>query len=122
MVLGFKSQFVEPILKGTKIHSIRVDAHNRWKAGRAIQMATGVRTKRYNCFREEICKSIQSFEIQWDRRGMFYEIKIDGRHLKTSKEVEELAHNDGFVDTYTFIQWFNTNFKGRILHWTDKKY
>jgi hypothetical protein len=36
MILGFKPCFVAPILAGTKIHTIRDDPHNRWKAGREI--------------------------------------------------------------------------------------
>jgi len=63
MVLGFEQQFVEPILSGTKIHTIREDKHNRWKPGRSIQMATGVRTKNYNQFNEDECVSVQEIKI-----------------------------------------------------------
>ncbi len=47
MVLGFKERFVGRILSGVKIHTIREDGHNRWRVGRRIEFATGVRTKNY---------------------------------------------------------------------------
>lgn len=48
MILGFKPQFVQPIIDRTKIHTIREDKHNRWVPGKVIHMATGVRTKSYS--------------------------------------------------------------------------
>ena len=57
-----------------KLHTIRLDPHNRWKAGRSIQMAYGVRTKNYNNFNKgipelETCVSVQNIEIVWEREG-----------------------------------------------------
>jgi hypothetical protein len=59
MILGFKPQFKEPILKGTKIHTLRDDEQERWRVGMTIHFATGVRTKYYNCFKQDKCKSTQ---------------------------------------------------------------
>lgn len=58
MILSFKKQFSEPILKGTKIHTIREDKPNRWKPGNKIHFANGVRTQNYNCFKESVCISV----------------------------------------------------------------
>ena len=65
MVLGFKEQFVKPILSGDKIHTIRADQFDRWYAGRNIHFATGVRTKDYNCFKEGECVGVQNIRIGW---------------------------------------------------------
>ncbi len=59
MILGFKNQFEPLILDGTKIHTIREDKHNRWRRGRDIHFATGIRTKNYNQFFSGKCKSTQ---------------------------------------------------------------
>jgi len=58
MILGFKTKtkdgrytnFVEKIEKGEKIHTIREDKLNRWRAGRIIHAAVGVRTNEYRQF------------------------------------------------------------------------
>lgn len=96
MILSLKKRFIKPILAQTKKHTIRVDSHNRWRAGMKMHMATGVRTKKYNQFNEDICKSIQQIEII--RTSDYLNdtiVKIDGRKL-TQPEVQQLAWNDGF--------------------------
>lgn len=126
MILGFKAQFREPILAGTKIHTIREDKHDRWHAGINIQMATGVRTKNYECFREMQC-------LRTERIFMTYthllEITIGEKYLYHQDKVL-LAKNDGFVGYDEFEDWFykvikrdpKERFYGKIIHWTDYKY
>jgi hypothetical protein len=128
MILPFKPQFPAPILAGTKIHTMRTDAHNRWRAGNSIQMATGVRTKAYHQFNKERpdlqqCISTQQVVITYHKHGAIGgpSVLVDGRYL-TALEVHELAINDGFPNTIKFFEWFNTNFEGKIIHWTDKRY
>lgn len=126
MILSFKKQFRDPILKGSKIHTIREDPKARWNAGRKIHMATGVRTKYYNCFLEQQCISVQAIQIHHhDYRdvGGNYLIKVivDGKELDDF-QLEEIAENDGFKSLGDFFKWFNTDFQGRIIHWTDFKY
>ena len=40
----------------------------------------------------------------------------------TNKQIEQLAKNDGFDSVQDFFNWFNEDFNGRIIHWTDFKY
>lgn len=122
MILGFKPRFESPILSGTKIHSIRSDISNRWKEGNNIQMATGVRTKKYNCFNCAICTGTQKIEIL--RTSDYLNetiVKVDGRQLST-KEVQQLARNDGFMSLIDFWLWFSEGYTGKIIHWTDYRY
>lgn len=122
MVIGFKQQFVRPIVAGTKIHTIREDAKNRWQEGMTMHMATGIRTKNYNQFNAAICKGIQQIEII--RRSDYLEdtiVKVDGREL-TFDEIQRLAWNDGFEHVIGFFMWFKDGFKGKILHWTRLEY
>lgn len=135
MILSFKNKFKDPILKGTKIHTIREDKPNRWKRGNEIHFATGVRTKNYNCFEELSCWSVQGFEIKFIINPKHTEVLIyvDGfrygfaRIIKCkvsaySKTLHDLAINDGFKDVNEFLEWFSEDFKGKIIHWTNKKY
>jgi len=130
MILGFKKQFVPKIQKRIKKHTMRTDAHNRWKVGMSIQMATGVRTKNYNCFKEGICKHIQSVEIKWTKQnvGMANESKavqvfIDGRNVTNDSDtVDMLVKCDGFDSRKEFFEWFNESATYRLIHWTDLEY
>lgn len=116
-----------PITIRPKLHSIRKG--NRWKAGNSIQMATGVRTKRYKQFNKRIerlekCISVQIIEIVYAEPNVHLWpmwIKVDGRSLD-KVEVCHLATNDGFDSVSDFLTYFNDHFTGQIVHWTDLKY
>lgn len=144
MILGFKKQFVPLIVAGTKIHTIREDKHNRWKAGNKIHFATGTRTKHYNQFSEGACVSVQSIILV--NHGNFYHCRIqigeneyihndcvEHKHIKfyngsfpaTTKLLNDLCKNDG-LSWEDFKKWFIPNegdkFVGKIIHWTDFRY
>lgn len=127
MVLGFKKQFKTSIVKGDKIHTIREDKNDRWRAGNLIHFATGVRTKEYNNFLKRTCKSVQDIEIihNENKEHEMYDkgvwVLIDNIVL-SDFGVERLALNDGFSSVYEFLQWFNKDFKGKIIHWTNFRY
>lgn len=126
MILAFKPQFVEPILLGTKIHTIRLAKEGRWIPGRKIQFATGVRTKNYHCFKEDECVSTQKVLLSLDP---FLGVQIDGRELGYQEKFE-FAQNDGFENFEDFHKWFapliekeeDLMYLATIIHWTDKRY
>lgn len=120
MILSFKPEMVKPILKGTKIHSIRRDYKQRWKAGMKIHFATGVRTKKYNQFKFGICYSVQ--KITMNLKFGFSNIFVDGKRLDPFA-LNHLGINDGFKNWDGFIKFFGLGkFKGIIIHWTDFRY
>jgi len=129
MILGFKTKtkggrytnFVEKIAKGEKIHAICEDKHNRWRAGRRIHAAVGVRTPQYRCFFVNTCRSVQDIEILiMDKSSL---IIIVDKKLLLPKEIAKLIVNDGFDSCKGFMEWFDyKNFTGKIVHWTDFKY
>ena len=132
MILSFKKEF-EPLIKsGSKIHTIREDAPNRWNKGRNIHFATGVRSKNYNCFKEGEVKSIQYVFMTY-HEGRF-ELSIGNNRFYDTylnfSEIELLAKNDGFENLEEFQKWFITliekhpehHFSGKIIHWTNFKY
>lgn len=123
MILGFKTRFKQPILDGTKIHTIRADKPNRWHAGRKIQMVTGVRTKQFECFKEAQCVSVQ--KIQITNEEYCVSVLIDGKRIYFDT-LEQLAINDGFAGynpAADFLEFFGKGiFTGKIIHWTNYKY
>jgi len=126
MILGFKKQFVEPIKNGTKIHTIRKDNHRRWKAGNKIHFYTGIRTKEMKCFGKLTCISVQSIVIKYENKCSDYPVVvIDGKtHLIAHRPniILQLAMNDGFKNVKDFLKWFDKDFSGMLIHWTDLKY
>ncbi len=122
MIIAFKQRFVSPILNGTKIHTIREDAKNRWQEGMIMHMATGVRTKNYNQFKAATLRQIQQIEII--RTSDYLDdtvVKVDGRILSFD-ETRQLAYNDGFEHIVEFWLFFKEGFTGKILHWTRLEY
>ena len=110
-----------------KFHTMRVDEHDRWKVGTLIHFVINNRTTiRYQFAPVLKCISTQKVEIKY-----FYNkakdkfstpvVMIDGKILY-KQEVDELAINDGFESTKDFFAYFNTDWSGKLIHWTNKKY
>ncbi len=133
MVIGFQERFVEKILSGVKIHTIRDDCFDRWRSDRVMHMATGVRTDHYHQFAEKTCSGVQNIEIQYNKGGGV-NVFIDGSFFyyqtswglewdqQTKQNMCSLAIADGFNTIAEFFAWFNKDFKGKIIHWTEKRY
>lgn len=133
MILSFNTQFPAKILEGKKIHTIREDKHSRWKKGTLIHMVVKSRTPDQQQFTTCQCTGVQDIEIKYtDNRGAV-EIHIDGRHLGTwhrfmpmksvsPEKIIQLAVNDGFEGVKEFLNWFQRDFKGKIIHWTGVRY
>ncbi|AKD55048.1 hypothetical protein [Spirosoma radiotolerans] len=137
MILGFRTThkgrptgFVEKINSGQKIHTLREDKNQRWRAGRHIEFATGVRTKQYSQFKNDTCKSTQRVFMSMGQVRL--EISIDDTYLYPP-DIKELAINDGFDTVEDFYNWFvplvqeaekdgKHGLPLRLIHWTDKRY
>ncbi|MCS4164428.1 hypothetical protein [Sphingobacterium sp. BIGb0116] len=123
-----------------KIHTIRHDESERWKPGMDIHFVINSRTKDRFQFAPVVkCTSVQTIEIidashlprvdgivlefphGIEIFYLAYEVKIDGRFLN-EQEIRELAINDGFESEYEFFKYFNKDFKGRLIHWTNLRY
>lgn len=124
MVLGFHKQFVPMIKKGQKIHTIR--RGSRWRKGRIVHFATGVRTKNYNQFRLGECDGVERVNITYWEGDL---IIVVGENTLTLVERLELAEKDGFDAYHDFVKWFydatgkgREIFRGQIVHWTKFRY
>jgi hypothetical protein len=122
--------FVEDIKNGVKIHSMRADPKNRWKAGMTIQHwkdnPRNVKNNPYH-FKNDVCVSVQKVTMVYIDNPIYPHsviVSIDLNSLSW-KEIEELMKNDGFKSEYDFINFFfkeSEKWEGNLIHWTDKKY
>tara|TARA_R110002126_G_scaffold251055_3_gene394053 strand:+ start:2333 stop:2857 length:525 start_codon:yes stop_codon:yes gene_type:complete len=114
---GFTSDFTP------KLHTIRQDATNRWKEGNDIHFYINVRKRNMFNFAPVVkVKSVQIIQIKHSgERWRMPWVMIDGS-LQTAVEIKQLAINDGFETVEQFFTWFNEDFTGKIIHWTNLKY
>lgn len=118
-----------------KIHTIREDKKNLWKAGNDIHFVINNRTKKRFQFAPIVqVKSIQRITIDYsisenefphigiNRTIGDYKYLTPTNHFEYVTELQELAVNDGFDSWEDFLKYFNKNFKGKIIHWTDLRY
>lgn len=107
-----------------KIHTIREDKNDRWKPGTKIDFFINCRQKNMFRFAPVLpVVSVQKVEIIVDKFEFMndYQIKVDGKLLTIDEEVQ-LALYDGFDNLLHFFMYFNKDFTGKIIHWTDLKY
>lgn len=120
-------------LENPKIHTIREDKTNRWKPGMNIDFFINVRTKKMFRFAPVLpVVSVQKVEIKYHTNTFL--VHIDGKlfffgnrdftvnEFENHKGMLELAQNDGFDTIEDFFEYFNEDFSGKIIHWTDKSY
>lgn len=103
-----------------KLHTIRHDEGERWKPGMDIHFVINSRTKDRFQFAPVVkCKSVQTIEIEYQNK--YTVVRIDGRSL-SYEEIKQLAANDGFDYVWDFFKYFDKDFKGRLIHWTNLRY
>ena len=116
-ILGSTNPFFE---HHPKLHTIRKDEKDRWNPGILIDFFINTRKKNMFRFAPKIpVVSIQHIGILHYRDNP--EVNIDGKYLFPN-EIEQLAINDGFESVDEFFQYFNEDFHGKIIHWTNLKY
>jgi hypothetical protein len=114
---GEPTNFEQLILAEKKIHTIREDPKRRWKPGMKIHFANGVRTPDYNQFQGGVCTCVQKITITHTGYGYDSEIYLNDNPLDIMS-MTRIALNDGFPSLSRFLEWFNTDFTGYLIHWT----
>jgi len=121
-----------------KLHTIR--ASKRIKEGMNLSLRNWI-GKPYRSGQKEFasakCISTQDIKIEWENHGVGNNGKemiapvvwIEGEMFyapfwgEGSKEnLNRLAVNDGFNCGDDFLKWFNKDFEGQIIHWTELRY
>ncbi|MES2379868.1 MAG: ASCH domain-containing protein [Bacteroidota bacterium] len=108
MLLGFNKQFENPILRGTKIHTLR--KHKRKpKDGERLHMYRGLKTP--DCKLITNKKKLDGTQKVWIKICVFHDtgnaikICVDGKKL-TPEKITEFCINDGFVSLSAFIYYW----------------
>lgn len=117
-----------------KLHTIRTDEKDRWKEGRDIHMVINNRTPNRLQFAPVVkCLSVQkiqikhfeaSVEVEIDDEpfGLVYHHGLDEGVYEWTNTLEKLAVNDGFDSVEAFFKYFDKDFTGKIIHWTNLRY
>jgi hypothetical protein len=103
---NFQRQFIAPILRGDKPHTIRHRRMHPVKPGDTIMMFTGLRTKHCTRFGTAPCVKVEPIIIYpWkmevliaDHQGVFGWMRED--------EINALARRDGFTGASAFFAFF----------------
>lgn len=122
--------FIAKSQVAAKIHSIREDKSNRWKAGTKIDFFINCRQKDMFRFAPVLpVVSVQDVFITYAHSDIL-EISIDDRYIHSYSERLELAKNDGFDTWDDFFNYFYPLIKAsedkclslRLIHWTNHRY
>lgn len=116
-----------------KIHSFRKDIEDLWKTGVEIEFAIEETNNSKYQFAQRIpVISTQKVSIKYHTNTIVVHIDSKLFYFGGTDHVEnefenyrgmlELAQNDGFDTLEDFFDYFNEDFTGKIIHWTDKKY
>ncbi len=117
-----------------KFHTIREDKNERWKPGVMIDFFINARQKNMFRFAPRIpVFSVQKIEIKYslfnidNEKKLLPAVWIDDELFYDymaiyQLQMEHLAINDGFESLDDFFAYFDKDFKGKIIHWTDLKY
>lgn len=125
--------FLNNCLPGpSKPHTIR--AGKRWRPGVMIDFWINMRTKDQFRFAPRVpVVSVQDILIKYKNNPSGWEANSEPYVMieKTwfypdddsdRKVLTSLAINDGFPNVDAFFKWFDSDFEGQIIHWTDLKY
>lgn len=114
-----------------KIHTIREDKKERWKPGTKIDFFINCRQKDMFRFAPVLhVVSVQKVEVKWFGKSLV-KVYIDGIifgwvkievEIHATGDILQLAQYDGFDSIEDFFAYFDKDFTGKLIHWTDLKY
>lgn len=111
VAINFKNEFAEDVESGKKRQTIRKKA--RCKPGDALQLYTGMRTKKCRKLADAICTSVAPVTID--------HCSIYSGQMKLLNE-DQIARDDGFEDFTAMAEWFEKQygvlpFEGELIKW-----
>lgn len=113
---NFKAEFAADVESGKKRQTIRLQ--RRARVGDALQLYTGMRTKKCRKLRDAVCTTVQEITIK--SRGYYLAVRLDGEPLPT-EQARDLARADGFENLSAFADFFAEQyglpFHGYLTRW-----
>lgn len=121
MIYGFMHEMVEPILRGSKQHTIRPERENPTRVGDIMIGVTDKRTTNQKPFFSSPIVQIRKIEID----PIKWTVKIDGEYLAPAK-IQILAQGDGFPGMQEFFKFFERYSEEkrknlRLIFWKTRK-
>ena len=130
---SFNSRFIDPIDSGRKRQTIRaIGARHHAKAGSALQLYTGMRTKACRLIGRAVCASAQPITLDFKRARYILGSELDprakGQILSNDRDVQAFAQADGFADWWGLVDFWRAEhpaefkagrFEGLLITWTD---
>lgn len=98
---NFQARFVEAILDGSKMQTIRRRRKRPTRSGDVLKLYTGMRTKQCRLLKVADCTSVVPIKIF----PLYHVVKLDGRVLSAMEE-GLFATRDGFEDVNEFYLFF----------------
>jgi hypothetical protein len=112
------AEFLEP-----KIHTIRKDPDNIWHPGMDIQLVIHKGTPDEFQFAPTLkCQHVQRIQIDYSNLVSTGPAVFIDYELLDKEKLVALAINDGFGTVEDFFYYFNEEFSGNLIHWTDQCY
>lgn len=118
-----------------KLHTIREDPADKWKESEEITFVIkdGRESEPEIFAPNAFVVSTQKIAIEWlpgksendiPKQVVWIDDKIffDAYFNFGRAQMRWLANNDGFEDIDEFFDYFNGDFTGKIIHWTELKY
>ena len=115
MNINYKKEMERALASGLKLHTIR---QKPIAVGTMMNhIVYPYKKKERRCVLSNFCTSTQMITIESSSRT----IKVDNKEL-SKVDIERLSKNDGFDSIEDFWSFFNQDYQGMIIHWTDTKY
>lgn len=125
MLMTFsRERYMERILAGVKVHTIREDKGHRWRVGMTAHMwMHNPRNKSMNPFQFATAEVSDIAQIWITKSGSegktSWGVFVNGQKLH-SAQIDKLAKADGFDSGWEFLDWFG-EFTGRLIYWKKLK-
>jgi len=104
-----------------KIHTIRRDVNKQWKKGMTINLVININENDEFQFAPVLkCQNTQNVQIDYSNFVITGPAVFVDYELYTNDQLEVLAINDGFTGSEEFFQYFNADFNGTLIHWTNQ--
>ena len=114
MNINYKKEMERALVSGVKLHTIR---QKPIAVGTMMNHIVYPYHKERRCVLSNFCTSTQMITIESSSRT----IKVDNKEL-SKVDIKRLSKNDGFDSIEDFWSFFNQDYQGMIIHWTDTKY
>lgn len=120
---SFKRQFCEPIVAGTKRHTIRNDRKRHARPGEQLQLYYGMRTTSCKLLGRATCNFVAPIRLLfWGREGV---IIVGMPDIVGAGPLDTFARTDGFADWdelkgfWLDVHQVVDEYEGVIIKWGD---